>query len=112
MATPSVVLLDNHTTARKGWKWENTPETKWESYFANYLKYNGYDIRMQPFYLFRSGYIESGRLNQTGGKYGDYWSSTTVSINDAYNLLVYSDKTFPSNNGSRWYGFSIRCLAK
>jgi len=64
--TPSVVLLDNHTTIGKGWKWENPPINPWDGYFARYIKLADYDIRLQPFDLFYGGYVNTGPLSNAG----------------------------------------------
>jgi len=118
LVSPSVVLLDNHTTNRieklaesYGWKWENPPTIWWESYHANYLKLDGYDVRMQPFYFLYGGYIYPGSL-YLAGALGHYWFSTTYANNLAYYLHFNSANVYPSGRSWRYHGFSIRCLAR
>jgi len=82
----------------------------WESYFAN-LRSDIYDIRLNPFYLLYGGLVNSGFL-QSAGSWGYYWSSTADSSNGAYGLNFNSSNVYPSNNNWRYYGFSIRCLAR
>jgi len=94
-----------------GWKWDQKPIYAYQSYYANYLKVGSYDIRLQPFYLVYGGYILSGFLNDAGSP-GNYWSSTAYIINGAYYLLFNSSGVYPSSNYYRYYGFSIRCLAR
>jgi len=111
--TPFVVLLDNHTTIRKGWKWEVAPhEDKWwEGFHANYLKLNNYGVRTQPFYLLFEGRINVGFMTDVGTR-GYYWSFTANSSAYAYLLRFYYASLFPSDKDSRLYGHSIRCLAR
>jgi len=112
--TPSVVLLDNHTTNRYrkyGWKWEYKPANQWQSYYANYLELNKYDIRTQPLYFLYGGRIEFATLN-CSGVYSYYWSSTASSGVVAYDLYFTYNTIFPAKSDYRYYGNSIRCLAR
>jgi len=117
--SPSVVLLDNHTTAKigkvncYGWKWETPPieGNWWQGYHAKYIKLNNYDIRMRPLYYLYGGYVYPGSLVTVGAE-GDYWSSTAYDNDRAYYLGFSSTNFYPSNNGWRFHGFSIRCLAR
>jgi len=120
MVSPSVALLDNHTTNRKGeiaesygWKWENAPNegSWWESYYANYLNLNGRDVRAQPFYFLYGGYLSTGSLTGAGA-FGHYWSSTAYDTGSACYLHFNSARAYPSGHSWRFHGFSIRCLAR
>ena len=65
-----------------------------------------------PLYFVRSGYVRSGSLRRAGN-YGYYWSSTAYSSTSyAYFLYFYSGFVNPSGYGSRYNGFSVRCLAR
>ena len=65
-----------------------------------------------PLYFVRSGYVNSGSLGAAGFR-GDYWSSTASSRTSfAYELYFYSGPVTPSRSTSRYYGQSVRCLAK
>ena len=64
-----------------------------------------------PLYFVRSGSVYSGSLRYAGS-YGGYWSSTAYSSTSyAYVLYFYSGDVNPSNNGNRYDGQSVRCLA-
>ncbi len=56
-----------------------------------------------------AGFVGSGSLD-TVGSFGYYWSSTAYSSTDAYDLGFNSGYVDPSNNGSRYLGFSVRCV--
>jgi len=97
-----------------GWKWEHEPYASWDSYSANYLEYNNYSVKLWPFYLLYSGWINVGSLDRAGAN-GDYWSSTAYDTINAYDLHLNSASLYPSNNtngDNRLRGFSIRCLAR
>jgi len=96
-----------------GWKWENkAPEsTPWLGSYANYSKLGDYDLRLQPFNLLYGGYITAGALSNAGAL-DYYWSFTAYDATDAYDLNFSSDNVYPSRNNWRFYGFSIRCLAR
>ena len=65
-----------------------------------------------PLYFVRSGSVYSGSLRYAGS-YGGYWSSTAYSSTSyAYVLYFYSGDVNPSNNGNRYDGQSVRCLAR
>jgi len=111
MVAPSVVLLDNHTTIRNGWKWEKYRED-WNQYYSGVLSNNtNYDLRVQPFYFFYGGRVRSSVLDAIGS-IGDYWSFTAYNKANAYRLDFYSGNLFPSHSQYRYNGFSIRCLAR
>ena len=60
----------------------------------------------------RSGYVDPDRsLLNIAGVSGHYWSGRAYSSNSAYELYFYSSRVYPSNNGSRYRGFSVRCVA-
>ncbi len=58
-----------------------------------------------------SGLIYGSLVNV--GSRGYYWSSTPSSnSNSAYYLLFSNDNVSPADGGPRYYGFSVRCVAK
>ena len=66
-----------------------------------------------PLYFIPAGYVYSGSLNDAG-RSGNYWSSTAYSSTYAYHLYFYPSYVSPSNYGygGRYYGRSVRCLAR
>ena len=44
--------------------------------------------------------------------YAYYWSSSTVSSSNAYTLSYSSSGLYPASQLSRYYGFSLRCVAR
>ena len=56
--------------------------------------------------------LSTGSLRRVGLD-GYYWSSTAYpDVNNAYYLSFSSADTYPSNYNARWYGFSVRCVAR
>ena len=55
-----------------------------------------------------SGYYNSGTLNDTGS-YG-YWWSATADFRSSQYILVYSGSSLNTSDGSKHYGFSVRCI--
>lgn len=45
------------------------------------------------------------------GSYGYYWSSVANNNNNAYNLNLNSSDVSPQSYGSKWLGFTVRCIA-
>ena len=68
-------------------------------------------LRKSPLYFVPAGVGGSGSLYNVGN-YGDYWSSTAGSSTYAYNLYFDSGYVALSNYGNRYYGQSVRCLAR
>ena len=64
-----------------------------------------------PLYLVRGGSVINGSMDYSGSR-GRYWSSTFLNGSDAYRLGFSSSIVYPQDNGSRGYGYSIRCVAK
>ena len=63
----------------------------------------------------RSGWTNIDTTNEGAvrviGQYGDYWSRTAGSSNNAYRLGFYSSGVDPAYSNVRYHGFSIRCVA-
>ena len=68
-------------------------------------------LTKSPLYFIPAGYVLSGSLNYAGN-YGYYWSSTASSSTNAYNLDFGSSYVYPSSSDGRYYGQSVRCLAR
>ena len=70
------------------------------------------NITTSPLYFVRSGYVypSFSRLLYAGN-YGNYWSGRAGSSSNAYILYFYSSGVNPSSSYSRYYGFSVRCVA-
>ena len=72
----------------------------------------GFDkLRYEPYYFVRSGGISGNSIGNTGVN-GDYWSNMVVDGNYAKSLAFYGTNIFPSRNGYRYLGRSIRCVAR
>ena len=71
------------------------------------------NITTSPLYFVRSGCV-SPRISRlsSAGSYGYYWSGWANSSNNAYELYFNSSNVDPSgSNYSRFFGFSVRCVA-
>ena len=58
-----------------------------------------------------SGYRSDSRTNYQGSD-GYYWSSTAYDTRYAYLLYLGSSNVYPALNLNKYYGFSVRCVAK
>ena len=68
-------------------------------------------LRSAPYYFVRSGYINNGTLNFPGVR-GYYWSSTVSSSTYAYLLYFNGTDIYPARNYDRYFGWSVRCVAR
>ena len=59
----------------------------------------------------RGGDVNPGNYLRGAGNFGYYWSSVGRSSSYAYSLYFYSGYVDPSDVNSRYYGFSVRCVA-
>ena len=59
----------------------------------------------------RGGYVDPGYDLGDAGYGGYYWSSVSHSSDYAYGLYFGPGGVVPSNYGSRYAGFSVRCVA-
>ena len=59
----------------------------------------------------RGGEVEPGDYLYGTGSVGLYWSSVGYYSSGAYNLNFNPRGVFPSNNFSRYFGYSVRCVA-
>mgnify|MGYP000102321203 CR=1 FL=1 len=73
---------------------------------------NGFnDLRANPLYFARNGYVYSGSLFNPGTR-GSYRSSSVGSPGYHYGLYFYLGYLDPTNYTTRFSGFSVRCLAR
>ena len=79
------------------------------------ILYNNYNsssaLRPAPMNLTLSGYAYSSSMNDQGSG-GYYWSSTVYSFSNAYSLYLNSSGVTPSDYSTKFYGFSVRCVAR
>ena len=100
----------------KGWRLPTSKSSgEYQALMAAYNITSNTDsttrITQSPLYFHPSGNVYSGSL-RNAGSLGDYWSSTAFSsTNIAYHLYFSSGYVSPSDVSSRYYGFSVRCLA-
>ena len=95
----------------KGWKLPTSNNSNSGSFGGLVGSLNSTTITQAPYYFNPSGHVSSGSLWYAGNA-GYYWSSTAYSsTNYAYYLHFRSGGVYPSNNGNRYTGQSVRCLA-
>ena len=63
-----------------------------------------------PKFLF-GGYYQGSSFDY-GGSLGYYWSATSNSSSDAYNLYFSSSDIYLASYNSRGFGFSVRCMLR
>ena len=68
-------------------------------------------LRSSPVNLTLSGNAYSSSMGGQGS-YGYYWSSTVYANNYAYYLYLSSSYVLPSDHTNKYYGFSVRCVAR
>ena len=68
-------------------------------------------LNTSPYYFVRSGYVDDTRLYAFASN-GYYWSSTAAGSSIAYYLLYYSGALYPAGQANRYFGFSLRCVAR
>ena len=68
-------------------------------------------FRMFPNNFIYSGYWGGGSAGYRGN-YGNYWSASASSSNNAYTLSLGSTNIYPGNfSYPKYYGYSVRCVA-
>lgn len=96
----------------KGWKLPTSNNSNPGSFGDLIGSLNRTTITQAPYYFNPSGYVRPGSLWYAGSR-GYYWSSTAgSSTSGVYYLVFYSDFFGPSGYGERYYGRSVRCLAR
>ena len=68
-------------------------------------------IVQAPLMFVRGGYVYPGGYLRNAGSDGNDWSSVGFNNSSAYSLSFDSGRVYPSGNGYRYYGFSVRCVA-
>ena len=111
--TTALTVNGQNTTVSicpKGWR---LPTGGVSSEFL--VLYNNYNssssLRSNLVNLTSSGYVFSNSRYFQGSD-GYYWSSTVDSSYGAYSLHLNTSNVDPVNYGTKYYGFSIRCIAR
>ena len=99
----------------KGWK---LPPNSGNGSYTNFTSAAGITnsadgsnkIRSAPYNFPYAGRALNSSLNVVGSN-GYYWSRTTDSANNAYNLIFGGSYVNPANSYDRYRGLSIRCVA-
>ena len=80
---------------------------------SGYWNGGTHNLRSSPQNFLYSGlrYYDADGVALIGG-YGNWWSSTVLSSNFAYDLSVYSGGVNPSGSFNRDSGFTVRCIAR
>lgn len=90
---------------------------QWNTYSDNgnsgYWNNGTHNLTSSPQNFVYSGYryYYSADVSSVGNS-GLWWSSTVYFSNDAYSMLMSSSLVRPRDNNYRYYGFSVRCLAR
>ena len=96
----------------KGWQLPTSNNSSPGSFGGLVGSLNSTTITQAPYYFNPSGYVYSGSLRSVGNL-GLYWSSTAASsTSDAYRFGFYSGYVNSSVLNLRYYGQSVRCLAR
>ena len=95
----------------KGWRLPTGGNSTSDFRFL-YTNYNSSSaLRSSPVNLTLSGSVYSGSRNGQGS-YGNYWSSMVYSSNNAYRLYLNTSHINPVDLSNKYYGFSVRCVAR
>ena len=68
-------------------------------------------IRKYPNNFLYSGDVTGSSVSYRGSL-GSYWSKSAYSSSSTYGLYFFSSYVYPSGNYTKYYGFSVRCLAQ
>ncbi len=72
---------------------------------------NTYNIALSPLFFVKGGYIDSNyQTFYNAGNTGNYWSLQAYSNADYAYSFGFNTSVGLSNVGSRYYGYSLRCL--
>ena len=69
------------------------------------------DMEKSPYYFARSGAVLGATLDYFTSV-GNYWSGSVVSSSNAFYLSYNSSELYPAYQGNRYYGRSLRCVAR
>lgn len=89
----------------KGWRLPTSSE-----FDTLYTKYNSVSTMMGDPKFALTGYATNGKQNSYG-TIGQWWSSTIYDANNAYGLILSSSAVNP-DYGYKYYGGSVRCVAR
>ena len=93
----------------KGWRLPTSGSSgEFRTLYNNYNSSSA--LRSNPVNFTLSGAVHSNSRRDQG--YGYYWSSTVNSSNSAYYLNLNISNAIPADYGSKFYGFSVRCIAR
>ena len=124
---PAAAATNNASTAPNGSTWSNSVCPKnWDlpvngaygtlmtaqEVFSSGNSYatDGFNkLRTAPLCYQRFGSVDGSSLINLGSN-GRYWSSTVFNANNAYYLVFNDSGIWPSTNGGRSSGFSVRCM--
>lgn len=96
----------------KGWRLPISNTTSTDKSFGKLLNgLNTATIMAAPYYYIYGGYVYNSSLFSAGSE-GRYWSSTASSASDAYSLSFNSSSVTPSYYNGRYFGNSVRCVAR
>ena len=80
---------------------------------AGYAEETGFDdVRSEPFWLVTAGAIDQNHQHYWLPTGGLYWTSTMSTSPTAYRLFFQVDGIYPSLDGQRGLGHTIRCIAR
>ena len=95
----------------KGWQLPTSNSTTASKSFGYLLdSLTVAQITASPYYFVYGGAVNSSSLTSAGSN-GYYWSSTASSSAYAY-YLDFATSVLPSYSYDRYYGYSVRCVAK
>lgn len=85
--------------------------------YSDYQNLRGYydsSAQMHDSSFTFSGYVYNGILNNSQNDYsaGYYWSSTARDTSNAYELYINKSMAYAGDNLLKYYGFSVRCMAR
>ena len=93
----------------KGWRLPTSGSSgEFRTLYNNYNSSSA--LRSNPVNFTLSGVVHSNSRRDQG--YGYYWSSTVNSSSSAYYLNLNISNAIPEDYSSKFYGFSVRCIAR
>ena len=93
----------------KGWRLPTSGSSgEFRTLYNNYNSSSA--LRSNPVNFTLSGAVHNNSRRDQG--YGYYWSSTVNSSNSAYYLNLNISNAIPADYSSKFYGFSVRCIAR
>ncbi len=93
----------------RGWRLPTGGESG--EFSTLYNRYNSLYLLESTLKLDYGGYMNNGSLKNNYSS-GHYWSSTVKSANDAYKLYIDRSSVNAEDYGTKFDGYSIRCIVK